>query len=92
MKNDDNFLEVVVQTTSGQYPLDNESIRVPVNQKVAVILKKAAEDLGITNVDGWIAEVSGQTIDTEKSFSDLNLTGLIEIDYRAEVRGGGSNE
>ncbi|MDZ7650294.1 MAG: hypothetical protein U5K54_25915 [Cytophagales bacterium] len=54
----ENHVEVAVVTTSGSYP-EHEFEKTPSHQKVKVILKKAADKLGIVSTENWIAKVQG---------------------------------
>ncbi len=83
------FIEVEVYTTSGSYPTDGYE-RVPVNQKVDVMLKKAAKAIGLTSTDGWIATVNKQQIDPHKSYQDNGLSNQVTIDWGPSEGGGGN--
>lgn len=85
----ENFVEVVVLTTSGTYPATGTE-RVPANQKVRQQLRKAAKELGLTDTDAWVAKVNGQEIDPEKSYDDNHLTGSVRIDWGPREGGGGA--
>lgn len=85
----DNFVEVVVLTTSGTYPASGTD-RVPANQKVRQQLRKAANELGLTDTDAWVAKVGGREIDPEKSYVDNQLTGTVRIDWGPREGGGGA--
>lgn len=84
----DHFVEVRVVTTAGVYPQAGFD-RVPDNQPVKVILKKADHELHITNTNGWIAVVGGRKIDIERSFHDNGLSGRVEIDWGPDHGAGG---
>ena len=83
-----NFVEVRVVTTAGVYP-EAGFERVPENQPVKIILKKADDKLYITNTAGWIAVVSGRKIDIERSYRDNGLSGRVEIDWGPDHGAGG---
>ncbi len=83
-----NKVEVSVATTSGFYP-DNGFNSVPVNQKVEVELKKAAKKLKLTDTSNWVASVSKNPIDPDKSYAENGLSGQIEIDWGPREGGGG---
>ena len=83
------FVEVRVVTTSGIYPASGFE-KVPENQVVDVVLKKADHELHITNTAGWIAVVGGRKIDITRSYRDNALTGRVEIDWGPDHGGGGN--
>jgi len=83
------FIEVRVVTTAGVYP-DAGFERVPENQPVKIILKKAADKLHIADAAGWIAVVAGRKIDVEKSYHDNALSGRVEIDWGPDHGAGGN--
>lgn len=84
----ENHLEVAVVTTSGSYP-DEGFEKTPGHQKVKVILKKAADKLGIVSTTNWVAKVDGREINPELSYEENNLSGKITIDYGPREGGGG---
>jgi len=83
-----NFVEVRVVTTAGVYP-EAGFERVPENQPVKVVLKKADDKLHITDTTGWIAVVAGRKIDIERSFHENALNGRVEIDWGPDHGAGG---
>lgn len=85
----DNFVEVAVVTTSGSYPVDGYE-RTPIRQKISVILKKAANNLKITDTENWVATVNDQEVNVDATYHDLGLTGEVEIDYGPREGGGGN--
>lgn len=84
----EHFVGVAVVTTSGSYPKEGYD-RTPANQKVSVILKKAANKLEITDTSGWVATVGSKVINVDASYQDNALTGQVEIDYGPSEGGGG---
>jgi hypothetical protein len=86
------FVEVSISTTSGFYPAEG-SERVPIHQKVSVMLEKAQNKLKIKDTAGWIATVtepSGKRqIDPARSYLDNALSGTVEIDWGPSEGGGG---
>lgn len=87
-KKNDNHVQVAVITTSGSWPTEGFE-QVPTNQKVKVVLKKAADSIPIVATDGWVAKVNGREINPELSFAENNLSGEITIDYGPREGGGG---
>ena len=83
-----NHVEVEVTTTSGSYP-EEGLVRIPIHQKVKIVLKKAADELGITSTDRWVAKVQGREINPELSFEENNISGTAVIDYGPREGGGG---
>lgn len=83
-----NFVQVVVVTTSGSYP-ETGLERTPQQQKIRVILEKAANKLEITGTNGWIALVGDRELNVEASYIENGLQGEIEIDYGPREGGGG---
>lgn len=88
---DDNHVEVLITTTSGDYP-GTGTDRVSANQPVKHELKKAADELHIVDTSKWVATVNGTTIDPEKSYADNHLSGTVTIAYGPSEGGGGSRE
>lgn len=84
-----NFVEVAVVTTSGSYP-KNGFERTPIRQKISVILKKAANKLGITDTSDWVATVGEGEVNADSSYLDNGLSGEVEIDYGPREGGGGN--
>lgn len=84
----ENHVQVAVVTTSGAWPHEGFE-KVPDNQKVKVMLLKAAEKLGIVSTDSWVAKVNGKEINPELSFEDNHLKGKVTIDFGPREGGGG---
>lgn len=88
----DQFVEISISTTAGFYPAEGFE-RVPLHQKVSVLLGKAQAELKIKDLAGWIATVtegSGKrTIDPARSYLDNGLSGKVEIDWGPSEGGGG---
>jgi hypothetical protein len=86
------FVELSISTTAGFYPMEGFE-RVPVHQKISVLLSKAQKELKITDVAGWITtftDGSGKRqIDAERSYLDNGLSGKVEIDWGPSEGGGG---
>jgi hypothetical protein len=88
-EHDSKKVEVAVITTAGSYPQTGFE-EVPENQKLDVILRKAAHELHIADTSGWVAKINGTAVDTTKSYAELGLRGEVEIDYGRSEGGGGS--
>jgi len=84
-----NFIEVVVLTTSGSYP-EQGADQVNANQKVDVILKKAATALDLTDTSGWLVRDGDQPVNPDASFAAQGLHGTVELDWGPEEGGGGA--
>jgi len=84
----ENHVQVAVITTSGSWPSEGYE-KTPSNQKVKVVLKKAAHELKIVSTDNWVAKVNGKEINPELSFEENHLTGNVTIDYGPREGGGG---
>lgn len=83
------FVEVVVLTTSGSYP-DQGDEKVNADQKVDVVLKKAAKALNLTDTSGWIVRHGDQPVNPDASFASQGLAGVVELDWGPEEGGGGA--
>jgi hypothetical protein len=83
---------VSVSTTAGFYPAEGFN-SVPEKQEVQHELHEAKKALGIKDVAGWIATVTGpagkRTIDPAKSYMENGLSGKAEIDWGPSEGGGG---
>jgi hypothetical protein len=86
------FVKVSISTTAGFFPAEGFD-QVPANQKVDVELKHAQNKLKIKDTTGWVATVTNasgrRTIDPERSYSDNQLAGTVEIDWGPSEGGGG---
>lgn len=86
------FVEISISTTAGFYPAEGFE-RVPVHQKVSVLLEKAQKELNIKDIAGWIATVTDASgkrqIDPTRSYLDNGVSGKIEIDWGPSEGGGG---
>ena len=89
VKEKDQFIEVAVSTTSGQFP-DEGFKRTPIHQPVKVILDKAARALGLTETDGWVARVDDLEINPGQSYQYNGLSGQITFDWGPSEGGGGA--
>jgi hypothetical protein len=83
------FVQVVVLTTSGSYPDEGEE-QINANQKVDVVLKKAAKALNLADTSGWIVRKGDQPVNPDASFASQGLAGVIELDWGPEEGGGGA--
>jgi hypothetical protein len=83
------FDQVVVLTTSGSYPEQGHE-QVNANQKVDVILKKAAKALNLTDTSGWVVRNGDQPVNPDASFASQGLAGVVELDWGPEEGGGGA--
>jgi hypothetical protein len=86
------FVEISISTTAGFYPAEGFE-RVPVHQKVSVLLGKAQKELNIKDIAGWIATVTDgsgkRQIDATRSYLDNGLSGNVEVDWGPSEGGGG---
>lgn len=89
--NEEKFVEVVVVTTSGNFPEEGFK-KVPDHQKISVILKEAVKELKIVSTENWVATVDGKEIKVDASYIENGLSGEVTIDYGASEGGGGINE
>lgn len=83
------FVQVVVLTTSGSYPHEGDE-QVNANQKVDVVLKKAAKALNLTDTSGWLVRDGDQPVNPDTSFAAQGLHGTVELDWGPEEGGGGA--
>jgi hypothetical protein len=83
------FVQVVVHTTSGSYPPEGDE-RLNANEKVDVVLKKAARELNLTDTNGWLVRHGDQPVNPDASFAAQGLAGLVELDWGPEEGGGGA--
>jgi hypothetical protein len=83
------FVQAAVHTTSGSYP-DQGHEQVNGNQKIEVVLKKAAKALDLTDTNGWVVRLGDQTLNPDESFTSQGLTGVVELDWGPEEGGGGA--
>lgn len=89
------FIGVSVGTTSGFYPKEGYQ-RVPIHQKVKVILAHAGQELNITDTSWWIAVVKDLKTNTDReinidaSYLENGLESQIEIDFGPREGGGGN--
>ena len=88
-KTDDRFIHAAISTTSGLFP-DEGFKRVPINQPVKVLLKKAADALGLTDTKGWVTRVDDREINPSGSYHDNGLKGNITVDWGPAEGGGGA--
>lgn len=86
---EEKFVEVAISTTSGFYPSTGYE-RVPLHQKVEVVLQKAAKALNLADTAGWIASVNKSPIDPTRSYEDNGLKGRVDIDWGPREGGGGN--
>lgn len=87
------FVEVSVSTTAGFYPAEGTD-RMPIHQKISVILQQAKNKLTISDVTNWVVSVNDangyRELDPENSYLDSGLSGVVEIDWGPREGGGGS--
>ena len=81
---------MAVYTTAGRYPATGYESE-PVNQKVHVVLERAARALHISHTDQWVARVDGKELDPRASYAASGLHGCVTIDYGPRESGGGSH-
>ena len=89
---EEQFVEISIATTAGFYPAEGFE-RVPVHQKVSVLLERAQRELRIKDIAGWIATVTDgsgkRQIDPACSYLDNGVSGNVEIDWGPSEGGGG---
>ena len=83
---------VAVVTPIGTYPDEGDFRRVAENEVIEKVLKLAAEKLELTNTKDWVASVCGAGIDVRRSFSELHLSGIVEIEWHKHEGGGGARD
>lgn len=83
------FIEAAISTTSGFFPNEGYE-RIPVHQKIRVLLDKAAKELNLAGTDGWVASVNKNPINPDLSYVENGLSGTIEIDWGPHEGGGGN--
>jgi len=82
-------VEVAVVTTSGTYPthgLESE----PAQDRVQLVLDKAASALHLTGTSNWIAKVKGREIDANRTYVENDLQGKVDVDWGPREGGGGA--
>jgi hypothetical protein len=92
-RSEERFVEISISTTAGFYPAEGFE-RVPIHQKVVVMLDKAKHKLEIKDTTGWVATVTDgsgkRQINPERSYLDNHLfSGKVEIDWGPSEGGGG---
>jgi hypothetical protein len=83
-----NHILVAVITTAGPFPQHGFD-SVPIHQPVKVELLHASKQLGIGNVTGWVATVSGRELNIENSYTDNDLKEKVDISWGPREGGGG---
>ena len=90
---EEQFVEVSVSTTAGFYPAEGTD-RVPIHQKISIILQQAKNKLTISDVTNWVVSVNDangyRELDPQSSYLDSGLSGTVEIDWGPREGGGGS--
>lgn len=81
-------VNVEVQTTAGPYPAEGH-LRVSATEKIAVILSRAAEALGLIDTANWIATINNRAVATSSTYLELSLHGRLRIDWGPNHGGGG---
>jgi hypothetical protein len=81
-------IEVQVVTTSGTFPPEG-TVRVPANQPVKVVLKRAQKELEIAETEGWIVMSNGREIDQNRSYAENGLKDSVKLDWGPREGGGG---
>lgn len=85
-----NHLGVAIITPDGTYPGEDEYRRVLEHEKIAVILKLAADALKITNATDWVAKVGDRQLDPSRTFAEEKLCCVVDIEYHKHEGGGGA--
>lgn len=85
-----NHLGIAVITPDGTYPGEDEYRRVPEHEKIAVLLKLAADALKITNTTDWVAKVGDRQLDPAKTFAEEKLSCVVDVEYHKHEGGGGA--
>lgn len=80
---------VAVLTPDGIYPDAEDFHRTPITEPVHTVLKLAADHLGLKNTVDWIALVCDREIDINRSYTELGLQGIVEIEWHKREGGGG---
>ncbi len=88
---DARLLGVAVITPSGTFPGENDLRKAEPDEKVEVVLKAAAEALGLTNTSDWVASVDERDINPSHTFREEGLTCVVEIEWHKREGGGGSS-
>ncbi|GLQ48387.1 hypothetical protein GCM10007862_34380 [Dyella lipolytica] len=83
-------IAVAVITTSGTFPNVEDYRRTYSTEPLSVILKAAAEKLGLTNTSDWEAFVDNRPVDVSKSFEGNALHNIVEIEWHKPEGGGGA--
>lgn len=83
-------LGVAVLTPSGTFPNDTDYRRAHEGEHIEVILKKAAEELKLTNTSDWVVLYENREIDGHKTFEQEGLSCVIELEWHKREGGGGS--
>ena len=81
---------VAVITPSGIYPDGDDYRRVKNTTVIAKVLEEAAKKLKITNTTDWVARVHDREINVNHTFSEDNLSGIVEIEWHKHAGGGGA--
>lgn len=84
-------LAVRISTTSGSWPDENLFYEIDLDTPIQETLNEAAEALNLASVTGFIAKECQKELDLSKSFRQLGLRHLVEIDYSKLEKGGGSH-
>ena len=81
-------IEVAVYTTAGRYPTTGFETE-QTNQKIAVVLGRAARALHISQTDQWVARANGNELAPHASYAESGLSGQVTIDFGPRESGGG---
>jgi hypothetical protein len=81
-------VEVRVITTAGTFPAAGYD-RVPADQHIQVMLKRAADELHLVDTSNWVARSNGVDVQPNRSYAENGLKGRVDLDYGPPERGGG---
>lgn len=84
------YLGVAVITPDGTYPDEDGYRRVQAREKIATVLKLAADALKITNTTDWVAKVGDRQLDPSRTFAEEKLSCVVDIEYHKHEGGGGA--
>jgi hypothetical protein len=85
---DEHFVQVRVITTAALYPPTGRE-RVPVHQKLDVLLKKAAHALELTDTSDFVVHVDDVEVDPTRSFDKLGLSDEVDLRWGPRAGAGG---
>ena len=84
------YLGVAVITPDGTYPEEDGYRRISELDRIATVLKAAADALKITNTSDWVAKVGDRVLDPMRTFAEEKLSCVVDIEYHKHEGGGGA--